>query len=374
MILRRCSILNNGDSIRNKIRGSLIGGAIGDALGYPVEFMNEDQIFKKYGDIGIQYYDINNTNNLAIISDDTQMTLFTANALLFAIHRQRNRGISGDPRHYALHAYLGWLHTQQFPYSKENRIPDDWRGWASYLLRDIPELYVRRAPGLTCLEGLGLRKEKTDNNIHISDYISDKINDSKGCGGLMRVAPLGLSVNFWEMERLDMEGAQLAAITHTHPLGYMPAAMLTHILNRLVYTENHKTLKSIIIEAQKYTNKIFADTPYISELNNIIKKAIILSENSNSDIENIHKLGEGWVAEEALAIAIYCSLKYKNNFAKAIIASVNHNGDSDSTGAITGNIMGALLGYDKIDNSWFSALELHNLILQIADNLYTDFH
>ena len=128
--------------IKDRIRGSLIGGAVGDALGYPVEFMNEEQIFQKYGSTGIENYEIDKSSNLAVISDDTQMTLFTANALLFAMHRQRERGISGEPRHYALHAYLGWLHTQQFSYSKENRIPDDWCGWASYLLQDVPELYV----------------------------------------------------------------------------------------------------------------------------------------------------------------------------------------------------------------------------------------
>lgn len=359
--------------IKNKIRGSLIGGAIGDALGYPVEFMDEEQIFKKYGNMGIEHYDVDRSSGLAVISDDTQMTLFTANALLFGMHRQRARGISGDPRHYALHAYLGWLHTQQFPYSKENRIPDDWCGWASYLLQDVPELYVRRAPGMTCLDGLRCRKEKVDNNIHVSDYIADKINNSKGCGGVMRIAPLGLAIGFWEMDRLDMEGAQLAAITHTHPLGYMPAAVLTHILNKLVYSEGETDLKSIIIEAENFANNLFAETPFISELTDIINKAITLSENNNSDIANISKLGDGWVAEEALAISLYCSLKYKDDFSKAIIASVNHKGDSDSTGAITGNIMGALLGYDKIERKWISSLEMRDLILQIADNLYTDF-
>ncbi len=365
--------MNSNDSIKNKIRGSLVGGAVGDALGYPVEFMGEEQIFKKYGDKGIKCYDIDKDSGSAVISDDTQMTLFTANSLLFGMHRQRNRGISGNPRHYALYAYLGWLHTQNFSYSKENRIPDDWCGWASYLLQDVPELYVRRAPGITCLDGLRRRKEKADNNIYISDYIADKINDSKGCGGVMRVAPLGLAVRFSEMDKLDMEGAQLAAITHTHPLGYMPAAVLTHILNKLVYSDCKNNLKSIVEEARDFVCNLFADSPYVAELNRIITAAITLSGNGDTDIANIHKLGEGWVAEEALAISLYCSLKYKDDFSEAVIASVNHKGDSDSTGAITGNIMGALLGYDKIEQKWISSLELHNLILQIADNLYNDF-
>ena len=153
----------------------------------------------------------------------------------------------------------------------------------------------------------------------------------------------------------------------------MPAAVLTHILNKLVYSEGETDLKSIIIEAENFANNLFAETPFISELTDIINKAITLSENNNSDIANISKLGDGWVAEEALAISLYCSLKYKDDFSKAIIASVNHKGDSDSTGAITGNIMGALLGYDKIERKWISSLEMRDLILQIADNLYTDF-
>ena len=163
-------------------------------------------------------------------------------------------------------------------------------------MQDVPELYVRRAPGNTCLDGLRYRKEKADNNIHISDYIADKINNSKGCGGVMRVAPLGLAVRFWEMDRLDMEGAQLAAITHSHPLGYMPAATLTHILNRLVCAEGKSDLKAIIIETKSFVNNLFAENPYISELTNIIDKAIILSENNDSDIANISKLGEGFSA------------------------------------------------------------------------------
>lgn len=59
----------------------------------------------------------------------------------------------------------------------------------------------------------------------------------------------------------------------------------------------------------------------------------------------------------------------KNDFSKAIIASVNHNGDSDSTGAVTGNILGALLGYDAIDLKWKNDLELIDIILRISDDL-----
>lgn len=75
------------------------------------------------------------------------------------------------------------------------------------------------------------------------------------------------------------------------------------------------------------------------------------------------------MAEEAFAVALYCSLRYQDDFSKAIIAAVNHDGDSDSTGAITGNIVGAAVGYRRIDNKWKEKLEFHQLLLTLADDL-----
>ena len=70
-----------------------------------------------------------------------------------------------------------------------------------------------------------------------------------------------------------------------------------------------------------------------------------------------------------LGISLYCALKYQNDFSAGIIAAVNHKGDSDSTGAVTGNILGALLGYNAIDDQWKEDLELSDVILEIADDL-----
>ena len=95
----------------DRIRGSLVGGAIGDALGYAVEFLQEDQIFRKYGCEGITEYDL--VNGKALISDDTQMTLFTANGILVGDTRLSMRGIGGDPKAYVPNAYLDWLKTQE---------------------------------------------------------------------------------------------------------------------------------------------------------------------------------------------------------------------------------------------------------------------
>ena len=149
----------------------------------------------------------------------------------------------------------------------------------------------------------------------------------------------------------------------------MPAAVLTQIINRRVFPGKEMSLKEIVIEAKKTAEKLFEGDKHIDELSVIIDQAIRLSENKYSDLNNIHRLGEGWVAEETLAIAIYCALRHQGDFSAGIIAAVNHKGDSDSTGAVTGNILGALLGYDAIDEKWKKDLELHDVIIEMADDI-----
>jgi ADP-ribosylglycohydrolase len=131
------------------------------------------------------------------------------------------------------------------------------------------------------------------------------------------------------------------------------------------------TLRETVLEARSTMEELFAENPYLPELLEKIDLALELSQNQDSDLDNIHRLGEGWVAEETLGIALYCALKYQNDFSKAIAVSVNHRGDSDSTGAVTGNLLGALLGEQAIDPKWKEDLELRDVILELADDLYT---
>jgi ADP-ribosylglycohydrolase len=106
------------------------------------------------------------------------------------------------------------------------------------------------------------------------------------------------------------------------------------------------------------------------EMIGMARVAIDLSANDHSDLQNIGALGGGWVGDEALAIALYCTIRHFNNFEQAMIAAVNHGGDSDSTGAVTGNILGAAVGYDAIPQFFKDDLELHDVILHMADDLY----
>ena len=122
----------------------------------------------------------------------------------------------------------------------------------------------------TCLSALSAQKNGKE---LAKDFVKEPQNRSKGCGGIMRVAPVALNYKRVEMDTLDMEGAQFAAITHGHSLGYMPAAIVTHIINRIVFGEEKKTLKNIVIEARDKVAEIFRGDKHLKELTDIIDLA-----------------------------------------------------------------------------------------------------
>lgn len=337
---------------KDRIRGCLFGGAAGDALGYPVEFMTESQIRSRFGEAGITAYELDASSGKALISDDTQMTLFTADGLLFGSTRGYLRGVGAPPSFYVSMAYSDWLWTQENAFGQRPDVSVSW-------LLDVPELYSRRAPGNTCLSALRARKVQS----FVDRFMVPPINNSKGCGGVMRVAPLCVLRN----GQAANEAAEAAAITHGHPLGYIPAAILAHMIHCLVY-EGSDIVKGLE-NAISISERLFRDEAFFKDMVKLLDKAVKLADNGLSDLVNIRSLGEGWVSEEALAIAVYCSLRHKDSFSDGIIAAVNHNGDSDSTGAITGNILGALLGFEAIDTIWKKNLELSDVILEIADDL-----
>lgn len=363
--------------VKDCIRGSLMAGAAGDAIGYPVEFMSRNAILARYGDKGITEFKLDNDGK-ALVSDDTQMTLFTANGMLMGLTRGYMRGIGGDPKDYVDGAYIDWYYTQTV--NKKSERDDFHYTW----LRDLPELAHRRAPGITCL-----------NACESLLAHRDVENNSKGCGGIMRVAPMGLldasfkesggSGFYYKTVYLAEAGAHIARVTHLHPLGYLPAALMTLLLSRIVPLTPDEVKESIIdiindgldVMMNMYGNDY---AKYKEYLRTLTLKAVNLAHSNISDIQAIMQLGEGWTAEEAWAISLYCVIRHIDNMKEAIIAAVNHDGDSDSTGSITGNIMGAIYGYEAIKRErlfcpygkkFEDTIELHNIILAIADDLYT---
>lgn len=339
----------------DKYLGCLVGGAAGDALGYAVEFLPEEAIFSRYGENGITEHRLQ--NGLARISDDTQMTLFTANGLLAGKTRGCMRGIMASYLDYIAQAYQEWYKTQSCSYPAKTDFKLCW-------LLNVPGLYARRAPGNTCMSAI---------EAGCRGSIENPVNDSKGCGGVMRVAPVGLYLGGSQMAGLavDLAAADAAALTHGHEMGYIPAAMLAHIV-RLVSHSQEITLEQAVWDSVDAIRRLFPRAVHLPEFLEKIQLAVDLAKQGGNDLEAIHALGPGWCGDEALAVAVYCALKYQNDFDKALAAAVNHGGDSDSTGAITGNILGACLGLSRIPKKYTRNLELLDVLTEIAEDLYYD--
>jgi ADP-ribosylglycohydrolase len=332
--------------------GCLLGGAVGDALGASVEFHDIHAIRAEYGPAGITDYDIAYGRRGAI-TDDTQMALFTAEGVLRAITRLNHKGIS-SPSDVIHHAYVRWLHTQG-ERSRSHFSQHEMDGW---LIR-VKGLHSRRAPGNTCVSALRGAQMGT---------MERPLNNSKGCGGVMRVAPIGLVAED-EHRAFDL-GCQAAAITHGHPSGYYSAGCFATIIHYL--TVGHPAVEAIELTLQLLERR---ENKGHEECAEAIRHAVALCREVDvtPSPEVIERMGGGWVGEEALAISVYCALQAPDDFARGVLLAVNHSGDSDSTGAITGNLLGLMQGVDAIPPKWLADLELRSEIEAVALDLHKQF-
>lgn len=325
----------------NKPTNCLLGGALGDSLGYPVEFSSYREI-QQNNPSGITFI---NFSEPVLISDDTQMSLFTASALLISDNYLTN----------LWDCYQDWLETQW----KTDKQSMSHKPVSK--LVDFQELFNSREPGRTCLMTLAQQKPGS---------LQHPINNSKGCGGIMRVAPIGL---IDEDENIIAQlGTESSALTHGHPLSSLSSAYLAVLIHRLL-TSNISP--QLVLDTLNFIKSKFSTMDYLSDFTEIIKLATNLSQTTDNDFINFQRLGKGWVAEETLAIALYCSLKYQKDPCRAIEISVNHDGDSDSTGSITGQIVGVQQSNSLwLPASYLNKLELRDVIISLGKKLSQKFN
>jgi len=305
--------------------GCLLGLGLGDALGAPVEFLQFEQILLDYGVEGICGLEPWREFRAGSFTDDTQMSLATARGCIDAYLSLRH-GEPWRPTQAVYRRYLAWLRTQ-----------------------DIP--FMNRAPGATCLWSLRSGRMGT---------IEAPFNTRKGCGGVMRTAPAGLAFPPGQAFRY---GAEFAAITHGNPTGYLTGGVLADVVARLL--EGHSL--DVCLDAALGELKTW---PRHEETLNALENARSLSASEEDTKAAIERLGQGWVGEEALAISVFCAERFADDWESGVLAAVNHSGDSDSTGCITGAILGTALSVEAIPRTWLEQLESSSGIRALADDLY----
>jgi len=228
--------------------------------------------------------------------------------------------------------------------------PDGW-------LLALPELHSRRAPGNTCLSALRQGGNGT---------VEDHINDSKGCGGVMRIAPVALAYPR-DPKRSFRVAAEAAALTHGHPSGYLSAGALASIMTEVL---QGKELCEAIADAQRELPSWDGH----EEMSHWLERTLAFAEQGREAVtpESIDEFAAGWVGEEALAIGLICAL-VADDFSDGVKLAVNHSGDSDSTGQIAGAILGLKLGADGIPARALDELELCDAIDELACQLHERF-
>jgi ADP-ribosylglycohydrolase len=359
--------------VQDRVRGCLLGGAIGDALGAAIEFASLREIRKVHGADGISGYVTDWRGKSGLITDDTQMTLFTVEGLIRAGHTVESpaTGADGAPGPVAgsgpvaesgpvveprvvvesvRQAYLRWLDTQRNPAPPPAALPHQ-TGW----LREEAWLYSRRAPGNACLSGLHQRFPGPSPLGGPGPVNSD----SKGCGTVMRSAPFGL-VRRVPREAFDLAAA-CAQITHGHPTGYLAAGAFAAIIAYLMAGE-------ALEPAVHRTLDLLAGYPAHEETTAALRGALAAVAGGSPSPERVESLGGAWVAEEALAIGVYCALA-EPSVERALLLSVNHSGDSDSTGSVCGNLLGTLHGVAALPAAWLRPLEGRDTIERLAAEL-----
>ncbi len=331
----------------SRLRGCLIAGAIGDALGANTENLPMEVVYERHGPQGVTDLPAD-----ARITDDTQMTLFTFEAVIRAHVRERLTGIN-ELNMLTQHAFQRWLHTQKTPWAKARgplstvEEPDGW-------LITHKDLFRKRAPGLTCTSALQEYARTGE-----PATVAKPANNSKGCGGVMRVAPVALVSDDPSVVFASAEGN--AALTHGHPSGYLSAGVFAVLVHQLLRGSG-------LLEAVDVAMSPLVRREGHEEVVACVEHAIELAALGEPGVARVEALGRGGVGESAFAIALYAAL-VTDDPNEALLISVNHGGDSDSTASMCGNLVGALHGIDKIRPDWVERVQFRDVI----DRMITDW-
>ncbi|PKV79976.1 ADP-ribosylglycohydrolase family protein [Nocardia fluminea] len=351
-----------------RVHGCLLGGAIGDALGAPVETRSLQQIRAEYGSAGVT--DIAPLR----ISEETQLTAFTVEALIKGSVRARSKGIGGATLGLLQQGMLVWLRGQV------SELPDQPFALRS-ALSGYPELTEQRGVAnsvYTALRRAAERRAPTD-PLGTRDK---PINNSKGSGGVMRAAPCGFGYaadrSGTATDAIFELGCDAAALTHGHPSGWLPAGSLSALVYQLARGADLAT-------ALSHTRAELARYPEHEETSAAINAAHRLAtrierERRYPTAEDVESLGQGWIGPEALSIAVFATLAAEglggaphDIVRTGLLLSVNHSGDSDATGSIAGSLLGARYGHSALPRRWANAIDARPVLELLADGYCTEF-
>ena len=287
-----------------KLKNFILAQAIADSFGYLIEFKNKEEIIAMYGKDGLKWETYKN-NEVFYVSDDTQMSLFALNACL-------TEGFEKEDTFGKIWKnYKDWKITQDF---------DEFDISKNELFK-FKELFHKRAPGNTCLYALSGNKM---GSIH------NPLNDSKGCGGIMRTGVYSFFAR--HIQEAFEWGVAQAALTHGHPSAFLSAGFYSGLVYGLI---NDLTLEQAWEQAEETLVTYHGHKTLLQKLHTV---KWLINHSPELKGETLTKeLGEGWYGDEALIVAIYCA-QTSISWEEVIEKAANHKGDSDSTAMLAAGL------------------------------------
>lgn len=317
----------------NAFAGCILGLAIGDALGFPAEFRSRAHILQSFGPRGVtdlvsvddaRWHDERPSDGPRFppgtYSDDTQMTLAVAEALIEAGRADLDTLMSAIARRFV-----------EWSASAENN----------------------RAPGNTCMTGC-------HNLARGIPWRQAGIPDSKGCGSAMRVAPIGLYC--WRDHARLLEVARASSLlTHGHDAAVESAAAAALLV--ALALEKRTPAQMLAAVREECAARSSDLRSRLDDLERLLAAPPEVALSARG-------LGEGWVAEEAIVSALYCLFQNPDDFEQCVLMAANTDGDSDTIACIAGGISGAFHGLRAIPDRWRTHVEDAGRLHEVAERLW----
>jgi len=295
-----------------KAQAIIYGLALGDALGWPIEFLSMQKVNIIYGPDGIQ-----EPPTPALYTDDTQTSLVIAESLIEAGKEDVDNLMAAVTRRL-----IAWSN------SSEND----------------------RAPGHTVTEAI--------RTLEAGVPWRESGSPATGNGSAIRVAPIGYYYQNDPARLLEVAHATGIA-THSRASSDAAAIGAAYLIK----------LALDGVPPDQYARRTLEFTDGVApEFDEALLRIGHVLEWTD-EFAAINHIGQGWVGEEAVAMAVYCAMRHPDDFVKAVTRAVNIPGDSDSVGCIAGGLMGARLGLDGIPNAWVLRLENQDKLTDIAQRL-----
>jgi ADP-ribosylglycohydrolase len=249
-------------------------------------------------------------------------------------------------------SYVRWMYTQEHDGPPQGP-PDTDEWWLMTRLTGMRELYRRRLPGAACLAAL---------KGHKLTCTADPVaNSSKGCGAVVRMAPIGLVSD--RPDRIMSEAVAAAALTHGDPGGQLPAAAFALIIHHLA---GGSGIRAAVAAALGQLDRLRDH----KETSSALELAVRLASGDLPPAEALARLGNGAQAPGALAVAVYCAFMARD-FREGVLMAVNRDGDPMGPASLAGSMLGCLYGVSGIPREWLDGLELADVIAEVALDLYT---